>query len=212
MFNFIDVEQNTDEWLALRAGKFTSSKNNCVMAHLGKAFGEPAKQYAVNIAIEQITGQPISGGYSNSNMERGHEQEQEARELYEIETFSTVTNGGFFDCGFVGCSPDGLVGDDGLIEIKSVIPSVHYNNIKRGGLDPAYSWQFIGNLKATGREWLDFVSYCADFPEGKKLFIHRIYSKDYKEEFKQLDQRTAEFKALVELTKRKILESNYSNI
>lgn len=207
-FEFINVEQNTDEWYALRAGKLTSSNLSKVMANLGKAFGEPAKKYAVNIAIEQITGNPISSNYSNDHMERGHEQEPIARNLYEQEMFCEVTNGGFFDGGFIGCSPDGLL-EDGVIEIKSVIPSVHFANIKRGSVDPAYKWQCIGNLQYTDREWLDFISFCADFPEDKQLFTHRLYAEKLTEEFKILNDRTHEFESLVNDTKQLILKSNY---
>ena len=131
MLEFIDVQQNTDDWFSLRAGKLTSSKLGVVMANYGKSFGEPAKKYAVNIAIEQITGEPIPSTYTNEHMQRGHEQEPLARMLYEEEYFCDVTNGGFFGSKFIGCSPDGLVSDSGLIEIKSVIGSVHFANIKR---------------------------------------------------------------------------------
>jgi hypothetical protein len=208
-FDFINVEQNTDDWYSLRAGKLTSSNLSKVMANLGKAFGEPAKKYAVNIAIEQITGNPITSNYSNDHMERGHEQEPIARGLYEQEIFCEVENGGFFDGGFIGCSPDGIL-DDGVIEIKSVIPSVHFANIKRGTVDPAYKWQCIGNLQYTGREWLDFISFCADFPEDKQLFTHRLYAENLSEEFKILNDRTHQFESLVNDTKQLILKSNYT--
>ena len=211
MFKFVDVEQNTDEWFELRAGLLTSSKLGVVMANYGKAFGEPAKKYAVNIAIEQITGKAISSSYSNEHMERGHEQEPIARMLYEDQTFCESSNGGFFGSDFIGCSPDGLVYDCGVIEIKSVISNVHYANVKRQSVDPAYKWQCIGNLKFTGRDWLDFVSYCADYPEDKQLFIHRIEKWNLSEEFKMIDNRVEEFRQLVIETKRMIIESNYSN-
>lgn len=168
------------------------------MANLGRSFGEPAKKYAVNIAVEQVTGNYIESTYSNENMQRGHEQEPLARDLYEQENFCDVSNGGFFDCGFVGCSPDGLVDDDGLIEIKSVLPHVHYANIKRNNVDPAYKWQCIANLYHTGRDWIDFVSYCQDFPDNKKLFQFRMNRHDYLEEFKTLNDRQEEFKSLVD--------------
>ena len=210
MFEFHDIEQNTDQWFSMRAGRLTSSKLAVVMANYGKAFGEPAKKYAVNIAIEQITGNAISSTYSNEHMERGHEQEPIARMMYEDETFSDVKNGGFFCTEFIGCSPDGLP-DGGVIEIKSVIGSVHYANIKRQGVDPAYRWQCIGNLKFTGRDWLDFVSYCSEFPLGKQLFVHRINKADLEEEFKKIDVRVAEFKELVQSSKKLILDSSYSN-
>lgn len=209
MFKFHNVDQNSDEWFALRAGRLTSSKLGTVMANYGKSFGEPAKKYAVNIAIEQITGQPIASTYTNDHMERGHEQEPIARMLYEEENFTEVTNGGFFGSDFIGCSPDGLVGD-GLIEIKSVIAPVHFATIKRQNVDPAYKWQCIGNLKFTGLDWIDFVSFCADFPEDKQLFTKRLHANHLDEEFGMIDIRVNEFKALVDETKQLILESNYS--
>ena len=256
MFEFHDIEQNTDEWLALRGGRLTSSKLAVVMAaprdyvvvalgkddfgianmqtkavykkrydskgladialadmkakDLTKSFGQPALQYAINIAVEQITGNPISSTFSNEHMERGHEQEPMARMLYEDETFCDVLNGGFYGSEFVGCSPDGLVALDGAIEIKSVIASVHYANIKRQNVDPAYKWQCIGNLMFTGRDWIDFVSYCAEFPVGKQLFIKRLHKEDLAEEFAMIDDRIGQFKKLVESSKQLILDSDYS--
>jgi len=211
MLEFHDVKQNTDEWFGMRGGKFTYSKGGVIMANFGKSFGEPAKKYAVNIAIEQITGKPIPSNFTNEHMQRGHEQEPIAIDLYEQETFCEVSNGGFFCSDFIGCSPDGLVYDDGVIEVKSVISSVHYANVKRQNVDPAYKWQCYGNLKSTGRKWLDFISYCADYPEGKQLFIHRIYPENLVEEFKQIDERVEQFKKLVDESKTRILESRYDN-
>lgn len=208
-FEFIDIEQNTDEWFQARAGLMTSSKLPVIMANFGKAFGDPAKKYAVNIAIEQITGAPIPSDYTNEHMARGHEQEPLARMLYQESTFCDVSNGGFFRSEFVGCSPDGLVDSDGVIEIKSVIPTTHYATVKRQELDPAYKWQCIGNLKFTGRDWIDFISYCQDFPEGKQLFIHRLIASRLADEFAMIDERISQFHKLVEETKSIILNSDY---
>jgi hypothetical protein len=209
MFNFHDIEQNSDEWFSMRGGLITSSKLGTIMANYGKSFGEPAKKYAVNIAIEQITGNAISSTYSNAHMERGHEQEPIARMLYEDEHFCDVENGGFFEDGEVGCSPDGLPAG-GVIEIKSVIATTHYANVKRGSLDPAYKWQCYGNLLFTGRNWLDFVSYCEDFPEDKQLFIHRIHKDNSTEEFNMIMSRIAMFKELISSSKKLILNNSYS--
>ena len=206
---FIDIEQNCDTWFQLRSGKFTSSKAGVVMANQGKAFSEPAKKYAVNIAVEQLTGLAIPSDYQNAHMERGHEQEPLAREMYERESFCIVKNGGFFQDDFIGCSPDGLVGDNGVIEIKSVIATTHYSNIRRRSYDPAYKWQLISNLYHTGSEWLDFVSYCSQFPEDKQLYTHRMMRDDYRIEFEILHERTEQFKKLVEQTKDIILNSDY---
>lgn len=210
-YTFHDVDQNSDQWFQMRSGKMTSSNLGKVMASYGKPFGEPAKKYAVDIAIGQITGKAVGGGYSNEHMQRGTEQEPIARMLYETEMFCDVSNGGFFDLGFVGCSPDGMVFEDGLIEIKCVIPSVHYANIKRAKVDPAYKWQCFGNLMFTGREWIDFVSYCADFPIDKQLYIHRMHKEDYQEEFKQISNRLEDFELLVAESKKTIEESDYIN-
>lgn len=210
MFKFYDIAQNTDDWFNLRGGRLTSSKLGCVMANFGKSFGPPAKAYAVDIALEQITGNPTPSTYSNAHMERGHEEEVFAREEYENENFCDVTNGGFFASDFIGCSPDGLVDDNGLIEAKSHIPSVHYENVKRQSYNPAYKWQYIGNLKFTARDWIDCISYCHTYPIDKRLFTYRIHKKDVENEFNMIDERVDEFKKIVNECKENILNKEYS--
>lgn len=205
---WVNVEQNTDEWLALRAGKVGGSSISKIMANNPKAFGDPAHSLAVQLAIEQITGQAQEGNYSNTHMERGHEQEPIARALYEEEYFCDVTNGGFFDNGRTGVSPDGLVGDNGIIEIKSVIASVHFKTVKRGKLDPSYKWQVIFNLKESGRSWIDFVSFCSEFPPGKRLFVDRVLRCDCIDSFKLIDERLESFFDLVESNKEIICNIN----
>lgn len=167
-----------------------------------KTFTDTAKKLAISIAREQITGKrSIAESYKSPDMQRGHDQEPIANSLYQDMFFTTVTNGGFFDCGNMGCSPDGLVGDDGLIEIKSVIDHVHYTTIKRGGFDPAYKWQIYFNLKKTERDWIDYVSYCADFPEETQLYIHRTHKSECQEYFDMIDARAEEFFKLVDEAK-----------
>lgn len=197
---FHDVQQNTDEWQALRLGKATASNFACFMANDGKAFGEPAKRYALQIALEITTGRKAEFSFSNEHMERGHDQEPVARMLYEDQFFIDVSNGGFFDWGSYGDSPDGLVGSDGGVEIKSVIASTHYATLMRGSFDPTYKWQLVGHLDCTGRDWFDFVSYCADFPEDKQLIVHRLIRDDYLDEIERLRARRAEFLELVKQT------------
>ena len=196
--NWIDVEQNTDDWLQHKAGRIGGSSIGTIMANYGKAFGNPAHNLAAKIALEQTRGTYIESNYTNGHMQRGHEQEPIARMLYEDQTFCAVTNGGLFTEGEdIGVSPDGLVGDDGVIEIKSVIAPVQVDTIKRNTFDSAYKWQLAFELKVTGRDWLDYISFCADFPDGKKLFIVRVYPSLLKEEFKQIDVRLNEFRRLV---------------
>lgn len=194
---FHDVPQNSPEWDALRIGKATASRFACFMANEGKAFGDPAKRYALQLALERITGRKADYSFKNDDMERGHEQEPVARMLYEEERFVDVRNGGFFDCGEYGDSPDGLVGDDGVVEIKSVIAPTHDDTIRRGSFDPSYRWQLVGHLDCTGRQWVDFISYCGEFPESHQLVVYRLNRNECEDEIKRLRSRRAEFLKLV---------------
>jgi len=207
---FVDVPQNGDEWMALRLGKATASQFGTFMANDGKAFGEPAKRYALQIALEILTGKKSEHSFSNEHTERGHEQEPVARFLYEQERFVTVTNGGFFDCGDYGDSPDGLVAADGVVEIKSVIAPTHYANLVRGTFDPAYRWQLVGHLDCTERKWVDFISYCADFPHDQQLLVYRLWRHQCEEEMKRLRARRTESLGLVRETLKTIKEAEYA--
>jgi len=203
---YIDVIQGSHEWFELRLGKATASNFGTFMANYGKAFGDPAKKYAVQIALERATGNKAENEYSNSHMERGHLLEPVARALYEQTYFVDVSNGGFFDCGDHGDSPDGFVSNDGVIEIKSVTPVVHYNTLSRGKHDPAYTWQLVGHLDCTGRDWVDFVSFCPEFPEDKQLIVYRVDRDQMQQELKMLAERRAEFIELVDEIYKKITD------
>ena len=200
MGKFIDVEQNTDAWHVLRLGKATASNFGCFMANDGKAFGEPAKKYALQIALEQLTGKKAEFSFTNEHLERGTEQEPVARMLYERETFCDVTNGGFFDCGDHGDSPDGLIGEEGVLEVKSVIATTHFATLQRGSFDPSYRWQLIGHLDCTGRDWVDFASYCSDFPKAQQLAVYRLHREECEGDMGRLRERRAEFLQLVKRT------------
>ncbi|HFD8275421.1 TPA: lambda exonuclease family protein [Raoultella ornithinolytica] len=201
-----DVEQNGEEWDALRLGKATASNFGLIMANDGKAFGDPAKRYALQLALEQIKGCKSEFSFSNEHMDRGHEQEPIARMLYEEANFVDVDNGGFFDHGTYGDSPDGLVGQEGIVEIKSVIASTHYSTITRGSFDPAYRWQLVGHLDCSGRDWVDFISYCSDFPDGKQLIVYRLTADECSSEIARLRARRNDFLGLIAETRRRILE------
>lgn len=201
-----DIAQNTEPWLQLRAGKVGGSSIGSIMANYDKDFGQPAHDLALKIAIERITGEPQLSTYTNSHMERGHEQEPIARALYEEYFFCDVLNGGFFEDGNCGVSPDGLVGDDGLIEIKSVIAKVHFATISRNTFDPSYKWQLYYNLMITKREWIDFVSFCSEFPEGKRLYTCRIMAEDVLDKFAIIKNRLDQFWVLVDEKQKTIME------
>lgn len=201
---FYDVEQNSPEWDELRLGKATASSFGCFMANYGKAFGDPAKDYALRIALERLTGRKAEYSFKNEHMERGHAQEPIARMMYEERYFVDVTNGGFFCHGTHGDSPDGLIGDDGVYEGKAVIASTHYATIRRGSFDPAYRWQLVGHLDCTGREYVDFASYCSDFPEDKQLVVYRLHRDECTKELEMLRERRAEFLSFVDQTLERI--------
>jgi len=174
---WIDVEQNTEEWFNLRLGKVTSSNFAKIMANEDKAFGKPALEYAQKVALEIVTKErDESSSYNNSYMDRGHEFEPVAVNRYEIETFYDVTNGGFNHnkSKTIGDSPDGNVGENGCIEVKSVIPNTQWKRIKKGGIDSAYKWQIHGHIWLGNRDWCDFISYCPEMPYNKQIHIYRV--------------------------------------
>lgn len=190
-----DVRQNSDDWFSLRLGKVTSSNFACIMANNGKAFWEPAKRYAQKIALERVTMKREEEWYSNALMERGNDLEPLARILYEQDTMSEVTNWGFFEEWDIGDSPDGLVWDDGCIEIKSVIAPTHWERIENGWYDRAYHWQINWHMLISGRKWCDFISFCPEFPDHKQLHIFRVERNE--EELKIMRTRINEFLELV---------------
>ena len=193
-----DIDQNSIDWLNLRAGRITGSQIGKVMANYPKAFGPPAKAYASDLALERITGNPVLTGFHNDQMARGHEQEPVARQLYEEQTFSEVEQVGFISVGdYIGCSPDGLVDDDGMTEFKSRVPNVHFEFIRKGTIDAMARWQCIFNMHFSGRAWCDYASYCEQYPEGHQLSIKRLYLNDYADDVEKLLTRLSDFEGLI---------------
>jgi len=207
---FVDVIQNTEEWFNLRLKKATSSHFGEIMANEGKAFGEPAKKYAQRVALEYVTGERDErSGFRNSYMDDGIELEPIAINLYEIETFNSVKNGGFNiqdskHSILLGDSPDGNVGESGCIEVKSVIPNTQWARLKRGGIDNSYKWQIHGHIWIGKKEWCDFISYCPEMPEEKRLYICRVYKDE--DIIERMESRMNDFKELV-LSDIKILQN-----
>lgn len=197
------VDQNTDEWFGYRLGIATASKFSCLMVNCfkGKSFkanaewGKVANEYACQLAHESLTQTKYADSFSNKYMERGHEHEPYAKELYEYETFYQVNDGGFFEYKHIGASPDGLIGDDGVIEIKTAIEKVHWERIESGTYDTTYKWQIMGELLLSNRKWCDFVSYCPEFYEPKRLYIHTVERNE--DMIEQLYERSLKFNELV---------------
>jgi len=166
----IDVDQNTDAWTAARLGHPTASAFGRILTPTGRASTQ-ATAYRHELIAEWLTGRP--GGYEegagwqgNAHTERGHALEDEARAWYELETDAEVTQVGHVltDDRLAGCSPDGLVGADGLVEIKCPKPGTHIGYLLSGDLPTKYIPQIQGQLYICEREWCDFVSYAPLLP------------------------------------------------
>ncbi len=167
------MEQGTEEWLAERAGKVTASAlSNVMMAKTTAGY----QNYMAQLICERLTGQPVET-FKSAAMEAGTETEPQARAFYELETGFDVV-----ECGFIphatlansGASPDGLIGDLGLVEIKCPQPAKHIKNLMGGTIDKAYRLQMQWQMACTGREWCDFVSFNPSFPDHLQLHISRV--------------------------------------
>jgi exodeoxyribonuclease (lambda-induced) len=186
---FITCAQGTPEWHAARAGKVTAScfadAISCCQKKSGtRNPGDPtavAERYAADLAIERVSGQPHGEPPKAWILERGHEMEAQARMIYEARTRSFVTEAGICltDDGIFGYSSDGLVDEDGLIEIKAPIDSSKILAMWQTGDTSEYDHQMQGGMWITGRKWTDFIMYVPDLAiVGKDLFIKRIYRDD----------------------------------
>lgn len=185
---FNDVDQNSPEWLELRKGKFTASTFKDLFM---KETTQGYQDAIYKVAFERLTNESPEN-FSNEWMQRGHELESEARRWYELETFNKVHNGGFFEYNsWIGASPDGLIGDDGLIEIKCPKYSTMMDYLIKKELPKAYYYQVHGQLLVTDRQWCDFVAYHPSLP---KLILRIERDKEVdKEIFEKL------FKAIKEV-------------
>jgi hypothetical protein len=165
--------QGTSEWLALRMGRPTSSQFHRIITPRTLKSSTQADGYCNELLAELIMGRPIEGA-SSPWMDRGKTLEEEARSYYEMANNCDVQTVGFItsDDGLIGCSPDSLVGDDGLVEIKCPSPAVHVGYLlgKEGaGADVEYRAQVQGQMLITGRAWCDIISY---HPEMPAAMIH----------------------------------------
>ena len=179
-----DIVQGSDEWLAIRKGKMTASHAQEI-ASAGKGLDT----YIIKLMAEYFSSGEYSG-FRNSHMERGTELEPVARSMYELETGQVVEEVGFIEYNeYAGCSPDGLVGEDGGIEVKCHDDVSHFKIILNGEkeLDTKYIWQIQMNLFVTNRKWIDYVAYNPNFEQS--LLIFRIYPDP--EAFKKLEEGIA---------------------
>lgn len=187
-----NCDQNTPEWHLARAGIPTASKFATVLA---KGEGKTRAKYMRQLAGEIITGQPMEG-FSNAHTERGHVMEPEARELYAFATDTAPEQVGFVRNGQKGCSPDSLIGDEGMLEIKTKIPDLLIECLERNEFPREHRAQCQGALWVAEREWIDIVVYWPAMP----VFIKRAHrDEEYIANLAgEIDRFNDELAALVE--------------
>lgn len=197
----LDVEQGSREWLEARAGLITCSELESVFSKgTGKnVFGKAAITYMYELIGEQITGEPKEC-FSGFHTERGHAHEPVAIELYQLQHDVEIQNCGFIIGEKIGYSPDGLIGSNGLTEIKSKLPKFQAQILYEREIPSEHYMQCMGGLWTAEREWIDFISYCPSMP----IFIKRLYRDE--RVIQEIDDRVDLFLNELERRKQIIIE------
>ena len=169
--------QEDAAWMAARAGKFTASRASDLMAKTRSGPAASRANLLALLAVERLTGECVPT-YTNGAMQRGIELEAEARDAYAFTRLAVVEEAGFVPCDSLpntGCSPDGFIGEDGLVEIKCPASmQKHLEALRSGAHAVEYRWQLQHQLMVTGRQWVDAVSYDPRFPEHLQLAVTRV--------------------------------------
>lgn len=176
-----EIIQGSAAWKALRCGKVTASRVADIMAKTAK--GVPAASrtnYAAELISERLTGVPAEG-FTNAAMQWGTDTEPMARDAYSFMTGEVVTEVPFVvhpTIGDSGASPDGLVGTDGLLEVKCPNTATHIDTLTSKTVPSKYMTQMQWQLACTGRKYCDFVSFDPRLPESMRLFCQRVQRDD----------------------------------
>lgn len=175
------MEQRTDEWFQARLGKVTASCIAKVMAKLrdGKP-GADRTNYAAQLITERLTGCPTEG-FTNAAMQWGTDTEPQARNAYEFLHGVTVEEIAFVDhprIEMAGASPDGLIGDKGLIEIKCPNTATHLATLEGAPIERKYLLQMQWQMACCQREWCDFASFDPRLPMAMQLHVQRVHRDD----------------------------------
>lgn len=173
------MQQRSDDWFKARLGKATSSNFKDIVTRTKSGYGSARKNYMAKLVAERLTGQ-IAEGFTSQAMQWGIDTEDSARLAYEFRTGATVVEEGFVEHAnmLAGASPDGLVGNEGLVEIKCPNTATHIDTIQKNKIPYQYIPQVQGQMWVTGRKWCDFVSYDPRMPEELQLVIIRIDRDD----------------------------------
>lgn len=174
------IEQGTPEWFAERIGKVTASRVADVVARTKSGWGASRANYQAELIAERLTGTKTEG-FANAAMKHGTDTEPQARDAYCFYANVTVDQVGFVPhprIAMTGASPDGLVGDDGLLEIKCPSTATHIDTLLGEGIASKYITQMQWQMACTGRQWCDFVSFDPRMPEEMRIFIQRVQRDD----------------------------------
>jgi len=203
-----DVIQGSDQWFEERRGKVTASRVIDIVPGVKGAYLASRKNYIAQLVLEILTGKTAET-YQSAAMARGTELEAEARIAYAAYTGAWVEQVGFINHPTIerfGASPDGLVDDEGGLEIKCPEAAQHLDTLINGTIKRDYIYQMVSGMMCTGRLWWDYVSYHPDFPEHLQLYISRFsvnesLSTEIKGEVKKLN---AEVDRMLEKLKEKL--------
>ena len=171
-----EIEQGSAEWMAMRLGKVTASRVADIVAKTKSGYSASRANYMAQLIAERLTG-VAAESFTSTAMQWGTDMEPEARAAYEFRTDATVEQVAFIEhpsIAMCGASPDGLVGDSGLVEFKCPNTSTHLDTLISGEIPTKYETQMLWQMACTGREWCDFVSYDPRLPEYMRLFIKRL--------------------------------------
>jgi len=174
------MEQKTSEWFAARNGKVTASRVADVVAKTKSGYSTSRDNYMAQLVCERMTGTQAES-FNSSAMQWGTDTEPFARAAYETAMDVLVSETGFIihpTIAEAGASPDGLVGDDGLIEIKCPNTATHIETLLSERVPAKYITQMMWQMTCTGRKWCDFVSFDPRMPEGLQIFIKRVEFHD----------------------------------
>lgn len=177
MTDFKEIAQGSNEWFSARLGHVTGSRVADALAKEGTATRE---NYLWQLVAERLTGQPQESFTPNAAMIRGTEQEPISRAAYEAHSGQFVEQVGFIQhptMRWFGASPDGLIGTDGVLELKNPNTATHLAYRKAGQPPAKYRYQMMAQIACTGRKWADFVSFDSRLPESKQLFVVRFEPK-----------------------------------
>lgn len=173
----MNERQGTQEWMESRLGRVTASKLADVMSKgRGNAPSATRANYMAQLVVERLTGVPAEG-HTNAAMQWGTETEPQARAAYMLETGRAVSEVGFIahhSIEMAGASPDGLIGDDGGLEIKCPNSATHIATLLGAPIDGKYIKQMQWGMACTKRAWWDFVSFDPRLPDEMQIHIRRV--------------------------------------